>query len=194
MQELTAKPQTGPRDSRGFCWATKRLLPAANMVPEFSWSGPTTQRANRCRRKSVLEPNLYLSLSCLSVTSIIVLFLVLSTFRGRMISGCVISFDWSKEGGGTFGLLPHINRHVSCSTPTLPSANTTRPISFNCVFWNMFGFLNRKQSSEMKCLFLTIISNSSLVMMVSGTAPLRQMFRVESLDNGVEVINKLAEV
>lgn len=58
----------------------------------------------------------------------------------------------------------------------------------------MFGFLNRKQSSEMKSLFLTIISNSSLVMMVSGTAPLRQMFRVESLDNGVEVINKLAEV
>ena len=46
----------------------------------------------------------------------------------------------------------------------------------------------------MKSLFLTIISNSSLVMMVSGTAPLRQMFRVESLDNGVEVINKLAEV
>ena len=58
----------------------------------------------------------------------------------------------------------------------------------------MFGFLNRKQSSEMKSLFLTIISNSSLVMMVSGTAPLRHMFRVESLDNGVEVINKLAEV
>ena len=58
----------------------------------------------------------------------------------------------------------------------------------------MFGFLNRKQSSEMKSLFLTIISNSSLVMMVSGPAPLRQMFRVESLDNGVEVINKLAEV
>ena len=58
----------------------------------------------------------------------------------------------------------------------------------------MFGFLNRKQSSEMKSLFLTIISNSSLVMMVSGTAPLRQMFRVESLDNGVHVINKSAEV
>ena len=62
----------------------------------------------------------------------------------------------------------------------------------------MFGFLNQKQSSEMKSLFLTFISitdsNCNLVMMVSGTAPLRQMFRVESLDNGVEVINKLAEV
>ena len=62
MRELTAKPQTGPRDSRGFCWATKRLLPAENMVPKFSGTCTTTQRANRCRRKSELELNLYLSL------------------------------------------------------------------------------------------------------------------------------------
>ena len=69
IQELTAKPQTGPLEPRGpSCWATKRLLLSANMVPRFSWSGSATQRANRCRQKRALELNL--DLSVVAVTSI----------------------------------------------------------------------------------------------------------------------------
>ena len=130
MRKLTAKPQTGPLDSRGGS------VGPPNVFCQQIWSRgshgvarpPREQIGGR--RKSVLGLNLYLSLVYLW-PQLFCFCWVLSTFQRRMIFGCAIRFDWSKEeGGGTFGLLPHINWHVSCSVPTLPSANTTTPITF----------------------------------------------------------------
>ena len=96
------------------------------------------------RRKSVLEPNLYLSVVYLW-PQLFCFCWVLSTFWGRMIFVCVISFDWSKEGAEVLLACSRI------SIDMLLALSQHSPLQIlQCQFHLNSGFVKQKLSSSTK--------------------------------------------
>ena len=124
--------------------------------------------------ESVLKLNLHLSL-----VSIFVLLWVLSTYRGRRIFGRVISFDRSRISMDMF----------------LAEFNTPLCKYYKANFILLCLLKHAWFYSSIKSKVLKVYSSpSSITPWWWWSVGLHQMFRVESVDNGVEVINKLGEL